>query len=342
MKSVGKWSALSLALVSLLILAACAGDSPLSPSGQEVVLRGTVLGAASASGATASSAGRAASAASADTITVTVDGHPDITTTVSADGSFTLRGLPPGSFTLLFSMNGSPLGSLNFSAVLPNQEITITVDVSGGEVTLLEEQRTGIGHVDVEIQGLVEAVLAVPAGAPAGENRFQIRGYTVVTRPGQTAIREGNQARTVADVTVGRQVHVKGEWLPAEASNGASTQPVLAHQIVLQGDEEDDEVSGTCIAGGRIGEKIELEGNVASGDSGSFDLNVNGNRATDLVHVDGSAASFQCSPAHGPNAVTPAQCKAKVVGGAKVHVSGTLVSCGPALVTARKVIVQGK
>ena len=39
-----------------------------------------------------------------------------------------------------------------------------------------------------------------------------------MARPGETAIREGNQARTVSDVTVGHQVHIKGAGLPAEAS----------------------------------------------------------------------------------------------------------------------------
>ena len=47
------------------------------------------------------------------------------------------------------------------------------------------------------------------AGAAAGV-RSVVDGYTVVARPGQTTIREGNQARTVEDVTVGRRVHVKG------------------------------------------------------------------------------------------------------------------------------------
>ncbi|HVR72582.1 MAG TPA: hypothetical protein VMT87_17235 [Vicinamibacteria bacterium] len=339
MKAVAKWPALSLALVSVLVLAACGGGSPLSPSasGPQVVLRGTVLGAASASGAQASSA-RASSAS----VTVSVVEDPTITATVAADGSFTLRGLPEGSFTLLFKTGDTVLGVLAFSSVLPNQEITITVDVSSGSVALVDEQRTGIGHGDVEIEGLVEAILPVPAGAPAGENRFQIRGTTVVTRPGVTAIREGNQARTPADVTVGRRVHVKAVWLPEPAGSGAA-QPALAHEIILQDDDEDDGANQACIAGGRVGESINLEGRVAGGNSLSFELTVNGNRAAGPVQVDGSGASFQCAPASGPNAVSPAQCKAKVVGGAKVNVSGTLTSCEPtAMVTARKVIVQGK
>ena len=71
------------------------------------------------------------------------------------------------------------------------------------------------GHGDVEIEGLVSAVLLLD---PVGESRFTIDGKTVVARPGETAIREGNQARTASDVTVGHQVHINGVGLPAEAS----------------------------------------------------------------------------------------------------------------------------
>ena len=71
------------------------------------------------------------------------------------------------------------------------------------------------GHGDVEIEGLVSAVLLLD---PVGESRFTIDGKTVVARPGETAIREGNQARTASDVTVGHQVHIDGVGLPAEAS----------------------------------------------------------------------------------------------------------------------------
>lgn len=175
---------------------------------------------------------------------------------------------------------------------------------------------------------------------PTGESRFLILGYTVVARPGETAIREGNQARTVEDVTVGRRVHVKGVWLTPEPD----VQPFLAHEIKLQGetDEEDDTTAGCMISGGKVGSHIELEGNVLTGTWMSFELRVNGNRARNPVDVDGSSATFQCHPAGGPKAPTPDQCKAKVAPGAKVHVSGTLQSCTAtdAAVQASKVIVQ--
>jgi hypothetical protein len=171
--------------------------------------------------------------AAADAITVTVQENPAMTATVGEDGSFTFRGLPEGRFTLVFtSAGGGVLGTLAFAEVKPNQEITITVDVTAGGVLLVEERRNGIGHGDLEIEGLVDQVVSLSA---TGDSTFLIKGYTVVARPGQTAIREGNRSRTVADVTVGRRVHVKGVWL-ASAGPGSS-QPVLAEEIKLQGDE---------------------------------------------------------------------------------------------------------
>ena len=94
----------------------------------------------------------------------------------------------------------------------------------------------------------------------AGDSRFVIDGYTVVARPGDTTIREGNAARTVEDVTVGRRVHVKGVWL----SDGGTPQPVLAWEIKLQGDDDDGEQAPgfNCVNGG----KAEVEGIIVATD----------------------------------------------------------------------------
>jgi hypothetical protein len=317
----------SILIVAAFVLAACGGN-PASPSADGIVLRGTVVGA-SAAGVSALSVG----STPAIPVTVTVQENPAITATVGADGTFTLRGLPEGGFHLVFSSNGTPLGTLFFAEVKPNQEITVTIQVTGSTVTLLEDRRNGIGHGDVEIEGQVTAVLVLD---PAGDSRFTIAGKTVVARPGQTAIREGNTARTVADVTVGHQVHVKGVWLPAEASG----QPVLAQEIILQ-DEDDDgpDVDKTCmISGGTVGQGIELEGGVVSGGFASFLMKVQGNRSSGNVQVDAGGASFKCNGFKG----TVAECQATVKAGAKVHVRGTLTSCDltSAATQASQVMVQ--
>lgn len=322
----------SFVILSALAWVACGGDSPFSPSKQGVVLKGTVLG----NGATGASAQSVGASSATTPIVVTVDGTT-ISTTVGADGTFTLRGLPSGSFTLTFTHDGVVAGSQTFDGVLPNQEITITVvQNADGTVTVVEEKRDGIGHGDIEIEGLVEAVLLLD---PAADSQFLIDGHTVIARPGQTAIREGNQARTVNDVTEGRQVHVKGVW---ETPVGTTTQLVLAHEIKLQDDDDDDDDdTDTCmIEGGKVGRKIELEGNVASGNGDSFELKVKGNRASGLVDVAASGANFQCSGKGGKP--SSADCKAKISTGDQIHVSGNLDTCdaSSAQVTASKVILQ--
>ncbi|PYQ40236.1 MAG: hypothetical protein DMF77_19010, partial [Acidobacteria bacterium] len=95
-----------------------------------MVVRGTVQGAGTLRAASVGST-------SAATVTVTVLENPSITTTVAGDGSFTLRGLPEGGFTLIFTTSGTEIGRLSFSEVKPNQEITLTVQVSTSGVVLL-------------------------------------------------------------------------------------------------------------------------------------------------------------------------------------------------------------
>lgn len=234
------------AVVCLAAFGAACGGNPAGPSPSEgVVLDGTVVGGTAALAFHAS----AGSTAGADAITVTCHDNTAITATVGADGRFTLRGLPAGGFTLDFKQGATPLGSLSFSEVKPNQEITITIALSGTTVTLVEQKRNGIGHGDLEIEGLVQQVLLLN---PSGDSRYLIDGRTVVARPGQTAIREGNVARTVSDVTVGRRVHVKGTWLPVEGT----TQPVLASEIKLQ----DGDGAFACVAGA----KAEVEGKITA------------------------------------------------------------------------------
>jgi hypothetical protein len=250
------FEALLAVVVLALIQAACGG--PSTPSDEGVSLQGTVLGGGVAGVSAAS--GRSAAAA----ITVTVLENKAITTTVGADGSFSLRGLPEGGFTLVFSSAGVELGTLAVSSVKPNQEITLTVRVDGSTIVLVEERRNGIGHGDTEIEGRVDAVTTLD---PAGDSVFVIDGRTVVARPGQTAIREGNRARSVEEVTVGRQVHVKGVFVDS-ATRG--TQQVLAHEIKLQGGGDDGGGTtpprGNCAAGSNA----EVEGLISGKGAGSI------------------------------------------------------------------------
>lgn len=163
--------------------------------------------------------------AAGDPIDVHVLSDPAIKATVGADGSFTLRGLPAGSFTLVFMQGTTEVGRLVFAEVAPNQQITINVRLVEAEIVLVDEDRRGIGHAGVELEGLVDNVIAVSA---TGDSRFVIAARPVVARPGVTAIREGNTRKTVEDVTIGRRVHVKGTTVEGSTD-------VLAFEIKLQG-----------------------------------------------------------------------------------------------------------
>lgn len=221
----------------------CGSESPFAASsvnGSSIVLQGTVLDMvpALAGGVSASSS------SASDTVTVTVVEDDRITATVGEDGTFVLRGLPAGEFTLRFSDASGPLGELTFGGVLPNQELIVSVDLSTGDVVLVEEQRNGIGHAGLEIQGFIDQVLALD---PAGDSVFLISGYQVVVRPGVTAIRAGNTAVSVEELEVGQQVHVKATWLEPDGSS--ADQQVLAYEIKLQDGVDDGEKITICHKG---------------------------------------------------------------------------------------------
>jgi len=162
--------------------------------------------------------------AAGDPIVVHVLSDPSITATVADDGSFTLRGLPIGAFTLVFMQGTAQIGRLDFSQVAPNQQITITVQLVNSEVVLVDESRTGIGDAGVELEGPVQSVVSVNT---SGDSTIMVQGRTVVIRPGVTAIRKGSTAMTVNDLTVGTQIHVKGTTV-------ANSADVLAFEIIIQ------------------------------------------------------------------------------------------------------------
>lgn len=157
-------------------------------------------------------------------ITVTVDELPGATATVAADGTFTLRGLPEGSFTVVFHHGDEAIGSLEFERVAANQQITITVKLVNNEVVLVDEDRRGIGHAGIELEGLVDNVLSVVV---AGDSKFMIASRTVIARPGVTAIRRATTALTVEDLKQGMRVHVKGTAIEGSTD-------VLAYEIKVQ------------------------------------------------------------------------------------------------------------
>src|SRR5688500_6724262 len=163
----------ALICVLALRLTACGGN-PAGPSEDGVTLQGTVVG-----GTFGAASVRGTSAAAA-VVTVFVAENPAMTATVGADGSFTMRGLPEGAFTLVFQSDGVEIGRILFDEVKPNQAITVTIAIAGTSVTVVEERRNGMGHGDFEIEGLVEQLLIVN---PAADSKFLIDGRIVIARP---------------------------------------------------------------------------------------------------------------------------------------------------------------
>ncbi len=305
-----KGLSIGLLAAALAVLSACGGGGPAAPSaaagGSGVVLTGTLLGAP-----TGASSGATTYAVTGQ-LMVSVVENPAITAVVAPDGSFTLRGLPSGGFTLQFTLDGTVLGTLAFTEVAPNQEITVVVELAGSTVTLVEEKRNGIGHGDVEIEGAVEAVLALD---PAGDSRFRIHGYEVVARPGETAIREGNRGRSVTDVSVGRQVHVKGTWLPAAGTR----QAVLAQEIILQGstDPAPTPTPRPTPAACPTGPNTQVEGQItslAAASRGGGSITVSQQGQGDFICLLSSATRIR----KGNASYTPEQLQV----GWRVHVSG--------------------
>jgi hypothetical protein len=222
-----------LAIAGMLTLASCGSGG----GGTEAAVEKTtvVVGKFEAPKSTVSAVSIAAPQAAGDPMTVHVLSEPSITTTVAADGTFTLRGLPTGSFTLVFMQGSTEIGRLDFGQVAPNQQITITVQLVGTEVVLVGQSRTGIGDAGVELEGPIQNVITLNA---AGDSRIVVSGRSVVVRPGVTAIRKGNTAMTVNDLTVGTQVHVKGTTV-------AGSTDVLAFEIIIQNTSGTDDTQIT-------------------------------------------------------------------------------------------------
>ncbi len=229
LRGVGLYLAL---LMVGLPLVGCGGSSPTSPSGAgKVVLHGVAVGADGAS--TASAGGVTAQAASKDRITVTVQGT-SISTSVSTNGTFELENVPSGSFTLVFSINTTVIGTVTITGVPTSGEIQIVVQVTVTTVVL----------INLEIDD-------------------------------------------------------------------------------HENDDTEDHDKTCIVEGGKVGRKIELEGNVDSGNATAFKMKINGERSSGLVDVDASHAQFKCNGDKGSSAT----CKDSVKPHAKVHVSGTLMTC---------------
>jgi len=221
------------------LAASCGGENPAAPSAG-VVVDGTVLGP-SGSGALHA---RAGSVTAGDPVTVVCQEDASLVAIVSGDGHFTLRGLPAGGFTLQFRQGSRRLGAVSFQDVKANQEIVVTVLITGTSVELVDEHRSDDGggdDADEADDGLacatgakaeVEGVIA--AKGPADITVSQTgKGLYLVEVPAGTPIRKGNKTYTFTDLAAGWRVHVKGQSMGLVAAGACR---VRASEVKVQQD----------------------------------------------------------------------------------------------------------
>src|SRR5262249_39365990 len=118
------------------------GKSPLAPTDPTDVAVGgspsvTVQPSASVA-APARDQGRVQlSTVTNDPITITVLQLPSIQTTVNLGETALITGLPPGSYTLVFTQNGTVIGTQQVVGVQPGEQIQITVVFDGGSYVMV-------------------------------------------------------------------------------------------------------------------------------------------------------------------------------------------------------------
>jgi len=121
------------AVVAAVVTGGCGSDSPTAPSAGGVVVQGVVLG--DGTSVTAAADTQTASA-SAKKLTVRVDGTT-LTVDVNANGTFELKGIPGGTFTLVFLADGVEVGRVVVSAG-EGSEVKIVVQVTAGALVVVE------------------------------------------------------------------------------------------------------------------------------------------------------------------------------------------------------------
>lgn len=121
------------AVVVAVVAGGCGGESPTAPSAAGgVVVQGVVLG----DGASVAAADTQTSTARARKVTVRVDGTT-LTVDVSANGTFQLKGIPSGTFTLVFLVDGVEIGRVVVTAE-DGFAVKIVVQVTESALVVVE------------------------------------------------------------------------------------------------------------------------------------------------------------------------------------------------------------
>jgi hypothetical protein len=214
---------LVLIAMMLIALAGCSGsEKTITGTLGERHITGTIVPSGNLTGATPSG------------ITVRATGM-GVEATSSADGSFTMTGLPAGDVSLQF--------------VRTSDGINATLQVSAGmtQVTVALEKTTASvqgsagGTQKVELEGLITVISPFSIGVMDASRKAEV----IAAINSDTVIRKGQTPLTTADLEVGDRVHVRARV----ESSGSLTALEIIHQ---EGDDDDGEPGGPT--------KRELEG----------------------------------------------------------------------------------
>jgi hypothetical protein len=120
-------------LAAALWTAACGSDNPMGSSSGGVAVQGVVVGDA----ATASVAGtRAVQSSQPHKVTVKVAGTT-ITVDVNANGTFQINGVPSGTFSLVFLVDGVEVGRVEITAA-DGSDVKLVVQVNTTQVVVIQ------------------------------------------------------------------------------------------------------------------------------------------------------------------------------------------------------------
>ena len=213
--ALGPWAAAS----ALLLAAACGGGGGADLSTQPIPAPRTTI----VSGRVLAEPG-----APTDPVTLVLVSDTTVRAAVAEDGTFTLRGVPPGTQSFMVLQRTDELPRITLGGIANDQEVAIELRRFADELVLTREERRGLGAAAVEFEGQVENAILV---SPTSDSRFVIGSRSVLVRPGASVIHEGIAHRTVEELPLGRRVLVRG------AAIGGGTE-VLAFQVWMR--EADD------------------------------------------------------------------------------------------------------
>lgn len=194
--------------------------SPVSSSSTAPVAPGASISGMVVTGSTAAgaSAGMYSAMASAGRVTVSVNGT-SISVTSDDNGNFVLQNVPPGTVTLTITGAGFST-QLTLPSVSINDQLRITVRLSGGSAELDDQELESDGKVEIEGQ------IGSTSGLSSSGGTIVVgRLNTAVLVNGSTSITKGGTAMKPNDLVVGARVHVR-------ASQSGST--LTATTIIVQ------------------------------------------------------------------------------------------------------------